>query len=169
MPWAMCTCTSLLIIEKVKRTIIAEVNMSNVYLILQYIVTFQYSGSVTIYDLQIPFLASVFPLILLAGLFYLGQKFHTISMRMSDAIHQIEWYHYPHSVQRFLLIMILRSQQPFYLSAYGIMELNMENFVGVSDRRCSCGYEYIVGLIETLNLQLLKWMYSAYMLLRSID
>lgn len=79
-----------------------------------------------------PVMGTVFPLILLAILFYLGERFHTISISLTDIIYQTEWYRYPKSVRRFLILMMIRSQQPFYLNAYGIIKLNLENFVRVS-------------------------------------
>lgn len=82
-----------------------------------------------------PMVGTVFPLILLAILFYLGENFHTISMNLTDVIYQMKWYQHPGSVRRFLVIMMIRSQQPFYLSAYGIMKLNLENFLRVSERK----------------------------------
>lgn len=93
----------------------------------------QYSGSNFIYDLQMPIMGSVFPLILLAGLYFLGQKFKAIPMEWSDINYQSDWHQYPRSVRRLCLIMLMRSQRPFGLRAYGIMELNLENFVRVSD------------------------------------
>lgn len=77
-------------------------------------------------------MTSVFPLLLLATTFYLGQNFHSNVMELSVVIYQTKWYQYPRNVQRFLLFMMMRSQKPFYLSAYGFMELNLENYVRVS-------------------------------------
>lgn len=52
-------------------------------------------------------------------------------MDMSDAIYQTEWHRYPPNVQRYLQLMIMRARRPFYLSAYGVMTMNLPNFVGV--------------------------------------
>lgn len=71
-------------------------------------------------------------LLVLFALFYLGQKMHCDLLELSDMIYQSDWYRYPRSVRRFVLLMILRSQQPVYLSAYGIMRLNLVNFVNVN-------------------------------------
>lgn len=81
---------------------------------------------------MVPMISSVFPLILLALLFHLGQIFHLNVLELSGAIYQLKWYQYPCSVRRFVLLMMIRSQQPFFLSANGVMALNLENFVGVS-------------------------------------
>lgn len=97
-----------------------------------FFVNFQYSGSNFYYDLQMPFVASSFSLTLTFVYFYLGQQFHTQTMALSDEIYEVKWYQYPCSIQRFVPLMIQRSQRPFYLSAYGITTLNLENFVGVS-------------------------------------
>lgn len=79
-----------------------------------------------------PITASICPLILLFIFFYLGQQFHSSLLGLSDTVYQTEWYRYPRSVRRFLLLMILRAQKPFYLCAYNILALNLENYVGVS-------------------------------------
>lgn len=94
------------------------------------------------YDMQVPIFVSIFPLILLAILFYLGQKYHSNVNELSDAIYQSAWYRYPRTLQYFVLNIMIRSQQPFHLSAIGIIKLNLENFVGVST---FC--EYFSGVI----------------------
>lgn len=91
----------------------------------------QYTGSNGLYDFQMPFLGIFSPLILFAVFFYLGQEFHSISMDLCDGIYQTDWHRHPQSIQRFILFIMMRSQRPFYLSAFGIMKLNLENFVGV--------------------------------------
>lgn len=83
-------------------------------------------------DLEMPFTVSTFPLVILFMYFYMGQKYHSLLMGLSDAIYQTKWHGYPRSVRRFILLMILRSQRPFYLSAYGMMTLTLENYVRVS-------------------------------------
>lgn len=46
-------------------------------------------------------------------------------------IYQSEWYKYPRSMRRFIELMIMRAQKPFYLSAYGLMICTLENFIKV--------------------------------------
>lgn len=65
--------------------------------------------------------------------FGLGQLFHSILASMSDKVYQTEWHRYPRSLKYSVLFMIKRSQKPFYLSAFGMMALNLENFVTVSN------------------------------------
>lgn len=131
-PLTMCICFSMFLIAKVKRNHrqleIKLLHLSNIM-----VLHFQYKGSDFFSDLQMPFSASIFPLIILFIYFYMGQKFHSNSMNLSDAIYQTEWHRYPRSVRRFVLLIILRSQKPFYLSSYGILKLNLKNFVGVSE------------------------------------
>lgn len=79
-----------------------------------------------------PILGTVAPLVIMFIYFYLGQKFHTDLMDLSDAIYQTKWYRYPSNVNRFVLIMMMRSQQPYFLSAFGAIKLNFVNFVHVS-------------------------------------
>lgn len=58
--------------------------------------------------------------------------FHTKLIDLSDAIYQSEWHRYPRGPRRFVHLMIMQSQKPFYLSAFGIVALNLENYIGVS-------------------------------------
>lgn len=71
---------------------------------------------------------------LLFILSYFGQILHTNLNDMSEMMYQSEWYRYPNSVQHFVMFMMMRGQRSFYISAYGMMHCNLENFVGVSDR-----------------------------------
>lgn len=93
----------------------------------------QYRGNNFIYDLQMPIMASGVSLTSLAILFYIGESFHLTVMEVSHAIYRLEWYRYPRNVQRLLILMILRAQEPFYLSAFDIVEVNLRNFLGVSE------------------------------------
>lgn len=64
--------------------------------------------------------------------FYFGQILHTNLNNVSEMIYQTVWYRYPHRVQRFILIIMVRARRPFFISAYGVMHCNLENFLGVS-------------------------------------
>lgn len=128
LPWTICICISLFIIAKVN----AKGNCNSfLQSIGIFCIHFQYSGTDYIYDLQMPFLGMSAPLCLSFIYFYIGEEFHSLLMDMSDAIYQTEWHRYPPSVQRYLLLMIMRARRPFYLSAYGIVTMNLPNFVGV--------------------------------------
>lgn len=93
---------------------------------------FQYTGSNMSQDFQLPICASTMSLNQFAVLFYMGQRLHTIAMSVSDSIYQTEWHRYSRSVRLVVLLMIMRSQRPYHLGAYGIMQLNLENYVRVS-------------------------------------
>lgn len=82
--------------------------------------------------MQMPIINIGFHLQLLFILFFIGQKLHSELMDLNGMIYNSHWYRYPRSVQRFVFILMMRAQQPFHLSAYGIMECNLRNFVGVS-------------------------------------
>lgn len=69
---------------------------------------------------------------LLFVLFYLGQMFHSQLAGLGDDIYHTKWHQYPRSVRRFVHLIIMRSQKPFYLSALGIMTLDLKGFVRVS-------------------------------------
>lgn len=94
---------------------------------------FQNSQSVSRLDLQASILVIAFPLQMIFAFSYIGQKVHSDLMNLSDMLYQSEWYRYPRSVRRVLLLMMVRAQHPFYLSAYGIMRCTLENFVRVSN------------------------------------
>lgn len=111
-------------------------------------------------------MASIFGLIQLFIYFYIGQKFHTNLIELSDAIYQVNWHQYPLKVRRFVQLLILRSQRPFYLSAYGVMELNLMNYVKVT---FELSIAHLITHGPILQFQLLKWVYSSFTLLRSME
>lgn len=115
--WTMCICISLFVIEKVSEKYLTPFQKTDRLIPLS---VFQYHGNNFLYDLQEPMMAVVFPMITLAVFFYLGQEFNSNSLNLSVEIYQSEWYQYPRSVQRFVVLMMMRSQQPFHLNAYGI-------------------------------------------------
>lgn len=51
---------------------------------------------------------------------------------LSDQIYQTEWHRFPRSVRRFVQLILMRAQKPFYLSAFDMMTLNLKGFVCVS-------------------------------------
>lgn len=51
---------------------------------------------------------------------------------LSDTIYQMGWYRYSRSARLCVQLMIMRSQRPFYLSAHGVLQLKLENYVWVS-------------------------------------
>lgn len=82
--------------------------------------------------MQLSTLAVLFMLQALFAFCYLGQILHSNLIDLPDAIYQSNWYRHTRCFQRFILLMLMLSQQPFYISAFGIMRCNLENFVGVS-------------------------------------
>lgn len=97
------------------------------------LIYFQYSSSISTLDLQISIVSILFSLKMLFICFYVGQKLHSDLMGLSDMIYQSDWHRYPPSVRRFQLLMMMRAQQPFYLSAYGVVRCTLENYIGVSE------------------------------------
>lgn len=132
-PWTMCICSALYLIlmAMVAKTVLTILSIKDGFRFLSF--PFQYTGTNFFYAAQMPFAASSVPLTLSFTYFYLGQKYYSQTMILSDAIYAMEWYRHPRSVQRLVQFMMHRSQQPFYLGAYGIMILNLENFLGVSN------------------------------------
>lgn len=74
----------------------------------------------------------MFTLQLLFVFYYFGHILTMQLLNLCDLIYLSEWYLYPLNVQRCVTLILLRSQKPFYISGYGIMACNLENFLGVS-------------------------------------
>lgn len=97
---------------------------------------FQHSGNDKFYDLQTPVLMLISAIASQFILFNSGQEFHTNSARFGDIIYKTEWYRYPRSLQRFVQLVIMRYQRPYYLSVFGVMAFHLENFVRVNGNQC---------------------------------
>lgn len=102
--------------------------------------------------------------------FYMGQSFTSNLAGFADAAFHTQWVHYPSSVRRFIQFFIMRSQRPFHLSAFGLMALTLENFVDVRTNANSVFlWNPLILTHSHLNLQLLNWIFSAFIMLRSFD
>lgn len=130
---------------------------------------FQHMRGSPLLGTQVPILSICLSLQAIFNLFYFGQNVHSGLMDLSDMIYQSEWYRYPCSVQRFVLLMMKRAQKPFYLSAYGVMRCNLENFVRVSKKKETVSSTFIIFLWKIIEFQALHWIYSAYVVLRCFD
>lgn len=117
-----------------------------------------------------PIFMVIFGLLLLQILFYFGEKVHSDLLNISHMIYETEWHRYPCKIRLYVLLMMVRSQKPFYLSAYGIIDLHLINFVGVSILTSRTKPE---KLFEEKNnvipFQVLKWIYSALMVFRTME
>lgn len=129
-PFTICVCGALIMFERVSKTDQC-LRISSLF----FLRIFSTREIIFFYDLQMAFLGFCASFFLLFILFKLGQILHTDLKTLSDTIYETEWYRYPLSIQRSLQLMMMRSQRPFFLSASGIMALNLENFVGVSLRQ----------------------------------
>lgn len=153
------------------------------FLCLFFLVNFQYSGTNFLSDMQLPLMASALPLASLFVLFYMGQRIHSNLRDLSDAIYQTEWHRYPRGVRHFIQLMILRSQKPFHLSAYGIIELKLENYVAVSENVCRrmkynqfifIRYSILVAQMDVLSIHIIaqngiiKWECASFGLMITI-
>lgn len=74
----------------------------------------------------------IYGLQMLFTFYYIGQKVHSDLIALSDMIYQSEWDRYPRSIRRFMVLMMMLAQQPFYISAYGLFKCTLENYVAVS-------------------------------------
>lgn len=128
MSWTICVCSWMLVMEKVRY----NGNYWSRWPLDTEFLRFQYTGTDFIYDMQMAFVASASAIVLLFVFFNLGQMFHTSLSGLGVTIYQTEWYRYPRCAQFVVLLMIQRTQRSFYLSAFGIMEVNLQNYVGVS-------------------------------------
>lgn len=93
---------------------------------------FQTMNGMSLSDLLMPICMVLFGLLLLQILFFFGEKLHFDLIHLNDMVYQSKWHRYPYKVRIFVLLVMMRAQRPFYLSAYGIIELNMVNFLQVS-------------------------------------
>lgn len=78
---------------------------------------------------------SVFTLFyIIEALFVLCYFGNSLTINLLDVGHIIYsalWYNYPIKLQRFLVIMIRRSQKQFLISAFGILPCTLEHFKAV--------------------------------------
>lgn len=100
--------------------------------VLQHFSLLQYTGDSSFYDLQMPLFGICGATTLLFVFFCLGQMFHTKLTDVGSIVYETEWHCYSRNTRRFVLLMIMRSQQAFYLSIFGLMPMTLENFAGVS-------------------------------------
>lgn len=138
-PMGMAICNSFFMLGKVPfhelfffKTIFEYVPISPKSIFVNMNCIRQSEDDVSMEDLQLPIAGTACSLLLLFAMFYVGQRLHSSLMDLYDVIYQLEWYRYPRKVQRLLLFTMMRAQQPFYISAYGVMPCDLENFLGVS-------------------------------------
>lgn len=119
--------------------------------ILQFL---QYWDESSIFDLQFPInilLSSLFDLFIL---FYIGQKLRSDLADSIDKIYATEWHRYPCSVRRHVLLMILRAQKPFTITACWCIPMNLEAYVGV--RSLNINSQWNIDRIQSFSL-LFRW------------
>lgn len=129
-PSIACICLCLFLIETVSSTT-RTMSMCKTFFSMS--IFSQYDGVASFYAMQMQLMVIAYLLQLIFVFFYLGQMLHTSLDDLSDAIYQSEWYRYPRNIQKFVLIIILRAQQPLHISAFGIMQCNLANYLGVSE------------------------------------
>lgn len=110
------------------------INFHKLTILITVLLDFQSSGNSFLSNIQSPIMSVFLALNLLFVLFNYGQKLHSHLMNCSAMVYQTEWYRHPRSIKFFVLIMMMRTQKPFFLSAYGTMECNLGNFLGVNER-----------------------------------
>lgn len=126
---------------------------------------FKYSAAISFLDLQLAMNAILYELVFLLFFFFIGEKLRLDLMNLADMIYQLEWYRQSRYGQRFIILMMMRAQQPFHLSAYGIFQLELRNYLSVSVwKALECKFR-----MNRRSFQVLKSIYSALMVLRSME
>lgn len=161
-PWAVCSCFGMFTLAKVR------IRLTQLAIAFQFFGWFQYSGNNFAADLQIPIITLTAPLITMFVHFYIGQKFHLQLIHLGEMVYQSEWHRYPSYVKRYLLMVIMRSQKSYFLSAFGVMTLCFENYVAVSRSELNTMSSKSNQILHH-DFQVLKWIYSTFMLLRSME
>lgn len=119
--------------------------------------------------MQLSTMAVLFMLQALFAFCYLGQILHSNLIDLPDVIYQSNWYRHTRYIQHFILLMLMRAQQPFYISAFGIMRGNLESFVGVSIAAKQCCDPHTFNTLIFTDFQMMQSVYSVLMLLRKIE
>lgn len=63
-----------------------------------------------------------------------------------DVVYNMRWYQYPRKYQNYVLMIMMRSQRPYYINGFGIMRCTLETFVNVSLMGWSTGFVLLVFL-----------------------
>lgn len=102
----------------------------------------QYLDESSFVELQFPLVLMPSVLCILFSYFWIGQKLRSDLLQLSDDIYQLEWHRYPRSLRRFVSLMMMRAQKPFYINAFGFVQLKLETFVDVSMWELSTQFQF---------------------------
>lgn len=138
---------------------------------------FQHDESASVIGMIMPITVIACFIELLFFYTYFGQILHLGVSHFGGSIYESECYRYPVRVQRFVLMMMMQAQRPFYISAYGIMRCNLELFVGVKtqgeeEEEWICigqVYCYIVWWAISIEFQAVKMIYTAFRVMRDFE
>lgn len=66
---------------------------------------------------------------------YLGDEITSKSLQIADDIYGRIWYEYPVDSQKYMILMIMRAQRPFYFTGLtnSILNCSLETFKAVSN------------------------------------
>lgn len=64
--------------------------------------------------------------------FYASNTTDRIALIGND-VYDLNWYDYPSNVRKFMILIIVRSQRPMYLSGYHLINCTLETFGKVSN------------------------------------
>lgn len=99
-------------------------------------------------------MAIIFVLILLSIFFYIGQRLHTCLMGLGDRIYDSSWYQYPPKVQQCVLVIMTRTQQPFYITAYGMIKCDLKAFSQV--KSSTDAFNYVLFIQKLLAMRIIN-------------
>lgn len=85
---------------------------------------------VTIQALR-PIAFTIVPIFILFLLCYVGTEVSSKVTCVANSAYNMDWYNFPLKLQTFVLLIMIRGQEPFYLSGCGLMSCTLNNFLQV--------------------------------------
>lgn len=84
---------------------------------------------------------------------------------MSNALFESDWQKLSIDMRKYLLLMIKNAQRPLYFHGFRVIALNLETFSKVSGKKMNI---FMKRFAQTFSFQLLKTVFSYYMLFKTI-
>lgn len=63
---------------------------------------------------------------------YLGAQLTAKAAEVNEAIYCSDWYSYTLTIQKFMVLIIRRSQKPFIMTGYSLVSCTLQSFNNVS-------------------------------------
>lgn len=87
------------------------------------------------------------------------------SNQLAESVYQLKWYNYPIQLQRYLQLIMLRSQNSSYFSGFGFVYCSLESFADVIDEH----FLAIIDNQQNVCLQILKFVGSVVALFKNLQ